>query len=254
MEAFYPELIALAQVIVIDVVLAGDNAIVVGLAASRVAPELRATSDLLGHCGRGCPAHRLCRRHHAAARHRRADAGRRHPAAVGVLEDVSRDRQAFASTRFSRRGRGEPATKRPAAALGFWSAITQIIIADVSMSLDNVLAVAGAAKGHTWVLVVGLAVAVVLMAVAATYIARPARTLPLDHVGRPRHHLLRRGRHDVARFARGGLRLRARAGVPAGPRQLDRHACWMGSWQVASRYPPPCPVRRLTPVAQVRPR
>ena len=42
MEAFYPELIALAQVIVIDVVLAGDNAIVVGLAASRVAPELRA--------------------------------------------------------------------------------------------------------------------------------------------------------------------------------------------------------------------
>ena len=40
------------------------------------------------------------------------------------------------------------------------------------MSLDNVLAVAGAAKGHTWVLVVGLAIAVVLMAVAATYIAK----------------------------------------------------------------------------------
>ena len=56
--------------------------------------------------------------------------------------------------------------------MGFWSAITQIVIADVSMSLDNVLAVAGAAKGHTWVLVVGLAIAVVLMAVAATFIAR----------------------------------------------------------------------------------
>ena len=40
------------------------------------------------------------------------------------------------------------------------------------MSLDNVLAVAGAAKGHMWVLVVGLGVAVVLMAVAATYIAK----------------------------------------------------------------------------------
>lgn len=40
-------------------------------------------------------------------------------------------------------------------------------LADVSMSLDNVLAVAGAAKGHTWVLVVGLGIAVVLMAVAA---------------------------------------------------------------------------------------
>ena len=56
--------------------------------------------------------------------------------------------------------------------MGFWGALMQIIIADVSMSLDNVLAVAGAAKGHTWVLVVGLAIAVVLMAVAATYIAK----------------------------------------------------------------------------------
>ena len=51
MEAFYPELIALAQVIVIDVVLAGDNAIVVGLAASRVAPELRARVIFWGIAG-----------------------------------------------------------------------------------------------------------------------------------------------------------------------------------------------------------
>jgi YjbE family integral membrane protein len=56
--------------------------------------------------------------------------------------------------------------------MGFWSAILQIIIADVSMSLDNVLAVAGAAKGHTTILVIGLAIAVVLMAVAASFIAR----------------------------------------------------------------------------------
>ena len=55
--------------------------------------------------------------------------------------------------------------------LGFWAALWQIIVADVSMSLDNVLAVAGAAKGNTTILVFGLAVAVVLMAVAATYIA-----------------------------------------------------------------------------------
>ena len=47
----------------------------------------------------------------------------------------------------------------------------QIIIADVSMSLDNVLAVAGASGGHTWVLVVGLAISVVLMGVAANLIA-----------------------------------------------------------------------------------
>src|SRR5215475_5132493 len=51
MESLYPELIALAQVIVIDVVLAGDNAIVVGLAASRVAPELRAKVTFWGIAG-----------------------------------------------------------------------------------------------------------------------------------------------------------------------------------------------------------
>src|SRR3712207_5894986 len=51
-------------------------------------------------------------------------------------------------------------------------AIAQILIADVSMSLDNVLAVAGAAHGHLWVLIVGLAVSVALMGLAATLIAR----------------------------------------------------------------------------------
>ena len=52
------------------------------------------------------------------------------------------------------------------------SAMVQIILADLSMSLDNVLAVAGAAAGHTWVLVSGLAVSVVLMGVAASLVAR----------------------------------------------------------------------------------
>jgi predicted tellurium resistance membrane protein TerC len=50
-------------------------------------------------------------------------------------------------------------------------AITQILVADISMSLDNVLAVAGAAKDHPYVLIVGLAISVVLMGVAATFIA-----------------------------------------------------------------------------------
>jgi YjbE family integral membrane protein len=51
-------------------------------------------------------------------------------------------------------------------------AIVQILIADVSMSLDNVLAVAGLARDHLWVLVVGLAISVALMGGAATLIAR----------------------------------------------------------------------------------
>ena len=50
-------------------------------------------------------------------------------------------------------------------------AMMQIVLADVSMSLDNVLAVAGAANGSTWILSVGLALSVVLMGVAASLIA-----------------------------------------------------------------------------------
>jgi predicted tellurium resistance membrane protein TerC len=56
--------------------------------------------------------------------------------------------------------------------VGFWNALTQIIVADVSMSLDNVLAVAGAAKGSIWVLIVGLGLAIVLMAIMASWIAK----------------------------------------------------------------------------------
>ena len=54
----------------------------------------------------------------------------------------------------------------------FGAALMQIIVADVSMSLDNVLAVAGAAKGEIWVLVVGLTVAVAFMALLSAYIAK----------------------------------------------------------------------------------
>ncbi len=51
-------------------------------------------------------------------------------------------------------------------------AMAQILLADVSMSLDNVLAVAGAAGGSTWVLAAGLAISVVLMGIAAGVLAR----------------------------------------------------------------------------------
>jgi YjbE family integral membrane protein len=62
---------------------------------------------------------------------------------------------------------GQPA-ERP---MSFGAAVTQIIVADISMSLDNVLAVAGAAKGEPLVLIVGLGLAILLMAVAANAIA-----------------------------------------------------------------------------------
>jgi YjbE family integral membrane protein len=54
----------------------------------------------------------------------------------------------------------------------FASAAWGVALADVSMSLDNVLAVAGAARDHPWVLVFGLVLSVVLMGIAANVIAR----------------------------------------------------------------------------------
>jgi predicted tellurium resistance membrane protein TerC len=69
-----------------------------------------------------------------------------------------------------RRGaRGHAAAEAPKT---LRAAIIQIVLADVSMSLDNVLAVAGAAQGHLWVLVTGLALSVVLMGLAANMVAR----------------------------------------------------------------------------------
>ena len=112
--------------------------------------------------------------------------------------------------------RSPAATMQAGKPLGFWSAIVQIVVADVSMSLDNVLAVAGAAKGHTGVLVIGLAIAVVLMAVAASFIAKLLVRFPwITWIGLAIVLYVAR-RHDVARIAGGGLRLCARRDLPAG--------------------------------------
>ncbi len=63
-------------------------------------------------------------------------------------------------------------------------AITQIVIADISMSLDNVLAVAGIARDHTWVLVFGLMLSIAFMAFCATLLARWLQKYPwIAYVG-----------------------------------------------------------------------
>jgi predicted tellurium resistance membrane protein TerC len=61
---------------------------------------------------------------------------------------------------------------------GFWAALWTIIIADLSMSLDNVLAVAGAAGESKLVLILGLAFAIILMALASNYIAKLLHRFP----------------------------------------------------------------------------
>jgi YjbE family integral membrane protein len=176
MDTLYSELIALAQVIAIDVVLAGDNAIVVGLAASRVAPALRSKVIFWGIAG----AVVLRVLFAAVTMQLLAIIGLTLAGGILLLwvcwkmyRELAHEPRP-ASVGAAAVGQGE----ETAGAMGFWAALTQIIIADVSMSLDNVLAVAGAAKGHTWVLIVGLAVAVTLMAVAASYIARLLARFP----------------------------------------------------------------------------
>lgn len=176
MDLLQEQLIALAQVIVIDLVLAGDNAIVVGLAASRVAPELRNKVIFWG-----IAAAVVLRIAFAAVTVQLLAIIGLTLAGGILLLWVCWKMYREVGHQPSASSLGAAATSaevQAAGAMGFWSAVTQILIADVSMSLDNVLAVAGASKGHTWILVVGMAVAVVLMAVAANYIAKVLTRYP----------------------------------------------------------------------------
>jgi YjbE family integral membrane protein len=169
-------LTALAQVIMIDLVLAGDNAIVIGLAAAGLPAEQRARAILIGIIAAtvlrigfagvttqllqmvglllagGLLLLWVCwkmwrelRAQHAAAETEEAF-------------DVDVNPDGTASIRGSQKTLAQ--------------ATWQIIVADVSMSLDNVLAVAGAAREYPVVLVFGLVLSIALMGVAATFIAR----------------------------------------------------------------------------------
>ena len=170
------QIVPLLQVIMIDLVLAGDNAIVVGLAASRVAPSLRAKVIFWGIAGA------------VVLRLLFALIATQLLQVVGLLLaggilllwvcwKMYRELIAHPPVPHSL-GAAAVSDARPVAQMSALAALWQIIIADVSMSLDNVLAVAGAAKGNTFVLVTGLAVAVVLMAIAASYVAKLLASYP----------------------------------------------------------------------------
>ncbi|MDO8876274.1 MAG: TerC family protein [Pseudolabrys sp.] len=173
-----PETLAvLAQVVMIDLVLAGDNAVIIGLAAAGLPKEQRAKAVLIGII--------------AATVLRIAFAG----VAIQLLEIVGlllaggllllwvswkmwrelrtshkeeQDaREALAGADLNADGTVAGSAPRKSFAQAAW----QILVADVSMSLDNVLAVAGAARDHPWVLIFGLGLSIVLMGVAANFIA-----------------------------------------------------------------------------------
>lgn len=66
-----------------------------------------------------------------------------------------------------------------AAAAGFWSALRTIIVADVLMGVDNVLAIAGAAKGHMGLVVIGLLISIPLVVWGSTLIIKLIERLPI---------------------------------------------------------------------------
>jgi YjbE family integral membrane protein len=165
----FQQLVALSQIILIDFVLAGDNAIVIGMAASRVAPHLRARVILWGMLG----AVILRVLFALVATQLLAIVGLTFAGGILLLWVCWKMYREIAlhmpQPAFSP---AIPGGTGPAATLGAGAAVTQIIIADVSMSLDNVLAVAGAAKGDALLLAIGLTVAIGFMALLSTYIAK----------------------------------------------------------------------------------
>lgn len=167
-EFLSPELLtAFFGVVMIDLTLAGDNAVVIGLAAAGLPAEQRRKAIIIGIL--------------AATLMRIAFAS----VAVQLLQVIGLLLAGgllllwVAWKMYEELRAPDP---DPQAELGettlethtktLRQAVVQIIVADVSMSLDNVLAVAGAAREHPGVLVFGLALSIVLMGVAATYIAR----------------------------------------------------------------------------------
>jgi YjbE family integral membrane protein len=171
------ELSALVNVILVDLVLAGDNAIVVGIAVAGLPAQQRwrvmvfgiaaatvlriifasLTVQLLQIIGLllagGLLLLWVCWKLWRELRTGRlvAEAGGQAP------REVAAEITTVVSG-------APPKTMR--------QAVTQIIVADVSMSLDNVLAVAGIAREHLWVLTVGLVLSVAFMGLAAGVIAR----------------------------------------------------------------------------------
>lgn len=154
---------ALVSVILIDVVLAGDNAIVVGMATALVPREMRRTVLFIGIGGAAVLRILLA----LAAVDLLAIIGLTLAGGILLLWVAWKLYRDIATR--APHGTAAPTSHRRHSVGG---AATRIIIADLSMSLDNVLAVAGTARNHPWILAGGLLLSVGLMAVASQLLAK----------------------------------------------------------------------------------
>jgi YjbE family integral membrane protein len=171
-------LTAFFQVVMIDLVLAGDNAVVIGLAAAGLPKDQRSKAILIGIIAA------------TVLRILFASVTTQLLQIVGLLlaggilllwvcwkmwrelRTTAKEEQAAAEALANADLDDSGGVAEAAPRKSLRDAVWQIIIADVSMSLDNVLAVAGAAREHPVILVFGLALSIALMGFAASYIAR----------------------------------------------------------------------------------
>ncbi len=153
-------MLALLQIVLIDITLAGDNAVVVGLAVAGLGEAQRRRALVTG-----IAAATLIRVALSAV-------------AIQLLEIVGLTLAGgllllwvcWKMFRELREQHGDTGQGSPGKT--GWQAIRQIVVADLSMSLDNVLAVAGAARQNAWIMAAGLVLSVVLTGVAAGLLSR----------------------------------------------------------------------------------
>jgi YjbE family integral membrane protein len=178
LEQLVTQAFVFAQVVFIDLVLAADNALVVGMAASGLYGKDRRKAIVIG-----IGAATLLRIGFAAfASVLLAMVGLLFAGGILLLwvawkmwRDMRDTAQAQAAYEGAM-GSCAASVAYPTRQRTLGRAIWQIVAADVSMSIDNVLAVAGAAHEHPIVLIFGLSLSVVLMGFAASYIARLLET------------------------------------------------------------------------------
>ena len=216
-------LTALFQVVMIDLVLAGDNAIVIGLAAAGLPEDQRKKAILAGILAA------------TALRIGFASITVQLLQIIGLLLaggilllwvcwKMWRELQASHAHQAKFQNLSAASTIDAASTAGrqktLGQAIWQITIADVSMSLDNVLAVAGAAREHPVILIFGLGLSIALMGFAASFIARLSGKAPLGRLCRPSDHSLCGIRHVLSRRTGGVAGRQCLAEIPTFKRAL----------------------------------
>ena len=174
LAAILNQIAALAFVVVIDVVLAGDNAIVVGIAVAGLPPQRRRRAIIIG-----IAAATVLRIVFAFLALQLLDViGLVFAGGLLLLWVAWKLYRELRQSQTA--GEAGHAAGAPPRQKTMRQAITQIVIADLSMSLDNVLAVAGVARTQAapWVLVAGLVLSVALMGLASHLIARLVARFP----------------------------------------------------------------------------